>query len=359
VVDPWQPRDQITVSYGTGEVTGIFIRDKVCLGDLESPARTSRDHQDAEEGQMLLQKGMQLSPVPNKSGLVEDSAADRSGMPEGCMTLQFIGALEMSDDPFGTFAFDGVVGLGLLPLSQTPEFNFVEAAAKAGAWGSDVHTSRLFSVYLGVSSEHQSEITFGGWQPEHMHEGTAHSWCNAVNNEEGHWQVRVFGIKAGGVKLDYCDDGSCHAVIDTGTSLMGVPSALGPQLIQSLRYYDTSLGGRCAGPGPSLEIDLGNFTVVLDPHNFARPEFVPDVLDKPKAGEEKMPNRTGNATVAGKTCVPMIMHIDLPLPLNPKTLILGEPVLQRYYTAFDASARRVGFVEARHDELSAPGVVTV
>lgn len=357
VVDPWQPRDQITVSYGTGEVTGIFIRDKVCLGDTESPAKTS---QDPERGQMLLQKGVWIKPNSSKTDLVEDEAADNTRRPEGCMTLQFIGALEMSDDPFGTFAFDGVVGLGLLSLSQTPEFNFVEAAAKAGAWGSDVHTSRLFSVYLGISSEHQSEITFGGWQPEHMHEGTAHSWCNAVNSDEGHWQVKVFGIKVGGAQLDYCNDGTCHAVIDTGTSLMGVPSALGPQLIQSLRYFDTSEGSRCAGPGPSLEIDLGNFTVTLDPHNFARPEFVPDVQDSPRAAEERTHNRTGNASaVAGKTCVPMIMHIDLPLPLNPKTLILGEPVLQRYYTAFDASARRVGFVEAKHAQLPAPEVVTV
>ena len=27
--------------------------------------------------------------------------------------------------------------------------------------------------------------------------------------------------------------------------------------------------------------------------------------------------------------VPMVMHIDLPPPLHPRTLILGEPVLQR------------------------------
>lgn len=360
VVDPWQPRDQITVSYGTGEVTGIFIRDKVCLGDAESPAQIS---QDSEHGQMLLQKGTLIKAIPSEVGLVEDTSDDNNPgpkQPEGCMTLQFIGALEMSDDPFGTFAFDGVVGLGLLPLSQTPEFNFVEAAAKAGAWGSDTH-NRLFSVYLGVSSEHQSDITFGGWLPEHMQEGATHSWCNAVNDEEGHWQVKIFGIKAGGVKLDYCDDGRCHAVIDTGTSLMGVPSALGPQLIQSLRYFDTSDGARCLGPGPSLEIDLGNFTVVLDPHNFARPEFVPELSwDAQKAAEESTPQRTDNATAAfGKMCVPMIMHIDLPMPLNPKTLILGEPVLQKYYTAFDSSVRRVGFVEAKHAQLSVPEVMTV
>merc|ERR1719361_1010533 len=57
---------------------------------------------------------------------------------------------------------------------------------------------------------------------------------------------------------------------------------------------------------------------------------------------------------AGKPCVPMIMHIDLPEPLSQKTLILGEPVLQKYYTAFDAAAPRVGFVAAKHADPIVP-----
>merc|ERR1719223_408631 len=54
-------------------------------------------------------------------------------------------------------------------------------------------------------------------------------------------------------------------------------------------------------------------------------------------------------------CMPMLMHIDLPEPLHPRTLILGEPVLQRYYTTFDSGAKRVGFGLARHDSAGQNG----
>jgi len=99
-------------------------------------------------------------------------------------------------------------------------------------------------------------------------------------------------------------------------------------------------------------VDLGNFTVVLDPADYARPEVVPE--------EGAAPGAAGNGTAGEeRTCVPMLMHIDLPEPLHPKTLILGEPVLQRYYTAFDASAPRIGFAPARHLRPRTPVSISV
>mmetsp|Transcript_12831 Transcript_12831/g.29092 ORF Transcript_12831/g.29092 Transcript_12831/m.29092 type:complete len:501 (+) Transcript_12831:218-1720(+) len=386
VVQPWHPRDQITVSFGTGEVTGIFIKDKVCLGDVES-------QEPAQQGSSMMQKGFQRMPIPNKTVVAEeDTVADHKdtqgqgsdggskaeaevqpSLPSGCLDLRFVAALDMTDDPFSSFKFDGVVGLGLQSLSQTPEFNFVEAGARAGAWGADPFTRRIFSVYLAFSQEEESEITFGGWLPEHMHAGDSHAWCNAVDYQEGHWQLKVYGITAGGQKLDYCDDGTCRAVVDTGTSLLGVPTQLGPELIQNLRYVDKNPDSDCHNPGPRLEIDLGNFTLVLDPSNYARPEIVPEASAL-GLEQDVDSNRTSSATVpiksdtdegskaegtVGKSCVPMIMHIDLPQPLSPKTLILGEPVLQRYYTIFDTHAPRVGFAEAKHKFLHGEHVVTV
>ena len=28
------PRDQVTVTFGTGEISGVFIEDEICLGDI-------------------------------------------------------------------------------------------------------------------------------------------------------------------------------------------------------------------------------------------------------------------------------------------------------------------------------------
>merc|ERR1719356_889901 len=38
-VYPGQSRDQITVTFGTGEISGVFVRDNVCLGEGEASER--------------------------------------------------------------------------------------------------------------------------------------------------------------------------------------------------------------------------------------------------------------------------------------------------------------------------------
>jgi len=77
--------------------------------------------------------------------------------------------------------------------------------------------------------------------------------------------------------------------------------------------------------------------VVLGPTDIARPDFV-QVSQKQEAGTED-----------GQTpCMPMVMFMDLPKPFSPKTLVLGEPVLQKYYTVFDALTPQIGFAAARH-----------
>merc|ERR1719469_1603998 len=42
-------------------------------------------------------------------------------------------------------------------------------------------------------------------------------------------------------------------------------------------------------------------------------------------------------------CSPRFMPVRLPAPVGPKLFILGEPVLQRYYTVYDWANHRVGF----------------
>lgn len=265
---------------------------------------------------------------------------------DGCIDLRMIATTEMSEDPFSSFEFDGVMGLGLSGLSQTSDFNFLETAASGGSWTPMPGAERTFAVFLAISDEEQSEITFGGWQASRLRDGEDLSWNDVRDPDLGYWQLRVFSISVDGVKSDFCDDGSCRAVVDTGTSLLGVPSILGQSLARSLRFNSSSPDGLCDGPGPRLELDLGNFSVALDPADYARPEMASAELLKAA--------NNGDANSSIGACVPMLMHIDLPEPLGAKTMILGEPVLQRYYTAFDAGAKRIGFATARRDGVRRP-----
>lgn len=378
-VMPNQARDQITVSYGTGEITGIFVQDKVCLGPKAPalPAQKGRVAGSAA-GASLLQ--LDRARMQSAAELVEDDEDDEArpkGVDHGCVDLRLVSATEMTDDPFSSFRFDGVLGLGLPSLSQTMEFNFLEASSGAHAWTSLVPDGeRMFGVFLAKSAEEDSEITFGGWKSEHMVNGSELAFCNVQDSEEGYWQLEVFGIKANGRVLDFCSEG-CRAVVDTGSSLLGVPSELGDQLVELLRH--PAQQGACGSAElPRLEIDLGNFTVVLDPADYARLEFIdedgdadaaPATAEAAPAGspaailqqESGLLAATGETDAAGAeqpaeppSCVPMVMHIDLPPPLHPRTLILGEPVLQRFYTVFDASSSpKVGFAPALHQARSA------
>lgn len=392
-VKPGEMRDQITVSFGTGEVTGVFMRDRICLG---SPLAAGPDL-DSALGSSLLQTGKlpalkhaNVTEGENESTAlpptVDEAAAAASGgdaalakqvslaltgkgpMPksgpalealrkaaravhtrqhgDGCVDLRMVAATEMSEDPFSQFQFDGVLGLGLPGLSQTDKFNFLDTAAEMGAWNAIEGAERTFAVFLAVTEDEQSQITFGGWDESLMKEGQEFAWQSVRDPELGYWQLDVIGITANGVKNDFCN-GGCRAVVDTGTSLLGVPSQLGHQLTEALRH-SPGAEGLCDQTRPLLEIHLANFTIALDPLDYSRPEIAnQDVA----AGASQSSDKSDQMQNA---CIPMLMHIDLPPPIGPNTLILGEPVLQKYYTAFDAGATRIGFANVRPEGKRRP-----
>jgi len=321
-------RDQLTVSFGTGEITGVFMHDLVCLGESErQPHLLAGDAPGSSSGSSLLQASVKTVSSPSIPSENKEDA--------GCLQMRFITAIAMTDDPFERFGFDGIMGLGLKTLSQTPEFNLVDVGAQEGAWYGDDYRLKTFGVFLAVSDHEHSEVTLGGYKQEHIVAGEQISWNKALDENLGHWQIAVKSITAAGERLSFCDDGTCRAVVDTGTSLLGVPSHFGNDLVDILRHNATENG--CGGSLPSLEIELEHFTVVLGPSDISRPEFVADG-ERPEGLSDEEAN----------TCIPMLMFMDLPEPLNPKTLILGEPVLQKYYTIFDAVVPRVGFATAHH-----------
>jgi len=323
-------RDQLTVSFGTGEVSGVFMHDRVCLGEVrKQPLLVASDAPGAVSGTSMLQANTKTEA--NSAHPSEDDGRAKVEEP-GCLNMRFITAIAMTDDPFERFNFDGIMGLGLKSLSQAPPFNLVEMGAQEGAWYGDDQRLKMFGVFLAVSDLEDSEITMGGYKKEHIASGEQIAWNKAYDEEHGHWQIKVKSIKAAGKRLPYCDDGTCRAVVDTGTSLLGVSSTLGSTLVDTLRYE--SAAGFCGGDLPSLEIELEHITVVLGPADIARPEFMSDA----DAANADTPH----------TCIPMLMFMDLPAPLSPKSLILGEPVLQKYYTVFDARVPQIGFARARH-----------
>jgi len=319
LVEAGQPRDQITVSFGTGEVTGVFVEDIVCM---------------------------------NGDGATEsnESVAVAGSLQDGCVSMRLIAATDMSEDPFKSFQFDGVLGLGLDGLSQTREFNFLEVVAESvEQWGggSMPHT---FGVFLAEGTSEESEIVFGGWSPTH-HEDDL-SWNSVLEPEMGHWMLPIKSMRVGEETIAFCNEG-CKAVVDTGTSLFAVPTVAFPELYELMKH-PTPLAGHCRGYGPQLHIELEHFTVTLEPRDYARLERATSLSTYMQFLPNSNEKRTGPPSRSDLFCKPMLMALDLPEPLGPKLFILGEPVLRKYYTVYDGLSKTVGIARARHQKGARP-----
>jgi len=330
LVVPGEPRDHISVSFGTGEVTGVFLEEDVCIG-----ARTEK-------------RGQSTAGREGKASLQDDV------LPEGCMRMRMIAATEMSDDPFREFMFDGVLGLGLPGLSEAPEFNFghVVAASAARAGAKRPH---MFAVFLADHKEESSEITLGGFSEERVEDDLA--WNPVYMPEIGQWMLEVKSVRVDNTPVDFCNEG-CRAIVDTGTSLIAVPSVVLPELFELL-MHPASDTMDCKGPGPTLHIELEGLTLRLEPQDYGHVTSTRSVWKDAKANT--IPFLSGSSAKRdddgefSNMCKAMLMSMDIPEPLGPKLLVLGEPVLRRYYTVYESGAvPRVGFSHARHVERTSP-----
>merc|ERR1719263_1922860 len=159
------PRDQITVTFGTGEISGVFIEDDVCIGNL-------------------------------------------------CTNVHFVAATDETDDPFSSFKFDGVLGLALPEMSQGPSFSVMDHLVQSGAL-----KQPLFSVFLSDSDLESSEITFGAIKEEHT---VTEMFWRDVSRPSGYWQVQIEDITINNQKQNLCND--CQVAVDTGTSQLAGPT---------------------------------------------------------------------------------------------------------------------------------------
>jgi len=158
-------RDQITVTFGTGEISGVFIQDDVCIGSL-------------------------------------------------CTNMKFVGATSETDDPFSSFQFDGVLGLALPEMAQGPSYSLMDHLVQSKALRQNV-----FSVFLSDSDMEASEITFGALKDEHM---ASNIFWAPVSRESGYWQVQIEDITIDNKKQSLCQD--CQVAVDTGTSQLAGPT---------------------------------------------------------------------------------------------------------------------------------------
>ncbi|CAJ1352513.1 unnamed protein product [Effrenium voratum] len=276
-------RDQVNIAFGTGEVTGEFVRDTVCL----SPNTASR---------------------------------------KDCTELRVILASEMTQEPFMTFEFDGVLGLGLASLAVDPEFSFFGQMSKMNGL-----TEQTFGYFLSRSDKVPSEISFGGHDKRRL--ATPLEWVPVHKPELGYWQLKLLGVVVAGERLPICEEGGCVAIADTGTSLLGAPRAVTQRMhwLLARKVPENPAEIDCRTfPGPELVFELeGGVNVTIGAEDYSR-----------ATGMRVLNNKTNSSQLI---CRASLLPVDDGEVLGPKAFILGEPALRKYYTAYDWKRQRIGF----------------
>jgi len=372
VVPEGEACDQVTIGFGTGEITGEFTRDRVCFGFPPTGGQAGAEEESATGTEVVSS-----SQVPAQSEAGVETQL--------CVEMSVVLAVEMSTQPFKTFRFDGILGLGLDGLAMNKHFSAFEMMMGTGL------PSARFGVFLSEGEDgEESQIAMGGVDERRLLEPL--SWAPVSMPELGYWQVPIVAVRVGGKLLDVCKDGTCRGVVDTGTSHLGIPAPYDKEMSELLvREAGDVLDCRLID-APEVEIELPGYKMTLHAANYmrrlplregvsvssAQGVYVPSndtntTLSGPSSSDPAGQKLTGNvsspanssssnatastgAAVAGtagsgaeseeqvrRFCSPRLMPVRLPEPLGPKLFILGEPVLHRYYTVYDWANHRVGF----------------
>eukprot|EP00392_Amoebophrya_sp_AT5.2_P014472 g14621.t1 len=178
-------RDVVTITFGTGELSGVFVQDRICVG------------------------------------------------PNICPTANFVAATEESEEPFSLVPFDGIFGLSLSAMSEAPHFNLLDRMIHEKMLHQDI-----FAVYLGGSrgsrssrtAPPESEITFGDYHAERM--ASPMVWTPVT--QPGYWQVEISDLHLNNEPLNLCAENGCQVAVDTGTSLLAGPSYIVNALVEKL-----------------------------------------------------------------------------------------------------------------------------
>lgn len=249
-----------------------------------------------------------------------------SGAVEGFISTDVmeVGGLTIKDQDFGettkmpgfTFAFakfDGIMGLAYDTISVKgvvpPFYNMMQQK---------LIQDSVFSFYLSRAQDGTpigGSLAFGGIEDKYV-DGPI-KYAPVVR--KGYWEVSLDSFLVGDDDLGI----KGTAAIDTGTSLIALPSAISDMINQKIGATKGFRGiytVDCAAIStmPPVVFEFGG-------HKF------------PLQAEDYILQTSGG-------CISPFMGLDLP---GLKLWIVGDAFLRRYYTIYDMGKNRVGFAPAR------------
>jgi hypothetical protein len=198
--------DEVTITFGTGHVTGRCLRDTICIGNL-------------------------------------------------CALGAFIASTDESEHPFASFTFDGVLGLALQNMAQGLDFSLMTQLSSR-----HLLQKPVFSVFLSDSDAENSEITFGDVRRDHM--ASELFWVD-VSSPSGYWEVQIDDITIDNKLQNICNH--CRVAVDTGTSQLAGPSDVIAELSRMLNVAQDCSNYNSL---PDLGFVIGRHVLNLSPRDY-------------------------------------------------------------------------------------------
>lgn len=224
-------------------------------------------------------------------------------------------------DPMGLIykmgKFDGILGMGFDDLSVGHKKTVFSNAIDQG-----VVDKSIFSFYLADNTGdkklgHDSELTFGGYDPKHM-EGKL-EWFPL--SEAKYWEIKVDNMKVGNY-----DVGTISGVVDTGTSLLAGP-------VEAVQKIADEVGAITL---PFLPVH---------PIDCSKAKSMPDMTLK--IGDKILTLKGENLVLKNPLSGLCVLGI-VGMPRIP-FWILGDVFLRQFYTVFDMGNKRVGFAVSKQN----------
>ncbi|KAL8711106.1 MAG: hypothetical protein Q9220_004487 [cf. Caloplaca sp. 1 TL-2023] len=225
---------------------------------------------------------------------------------------------EATSEPGLAFAFgrfDGIMGLGYDTISVNhivpPFYNMIDQG---------LIDAPVFAFYLGDTNTEgdESEVTFGGLNTNHY----TGKLTKIPLRRKAYWEVDLDSISYGDATADLEDTG---VILDTGTSLIALPSTLAELLnkeIGAKKGYNGQYTIDC-----SKRDDLKDVTFTLTGHNFTITPY--DYI----------------LEVQG-SCISSFFGMDIPAPAGPLA-ILGDAFLRKWYSVYDLGTNSVALAPSK------------
>jgi len=226
---------------------------------------------------------------------------------------------EATEEPGLAFAFgrfDGILGLGFDTISVNkippPFYNMIDQ---------QLLDEPVFAFYLGDTNNgegDESEAIFGGVNKDHY----TGKITEIPLRRKAYWEVDLDAITFGDSTAELDNTG---VILDTGTSLIALPSTLAELLNKEMgakKGYNGQYSVEC-----EKRESLPDMSFTLSGHNFTITPY--DYILEVQV-----------------SCISSFMGMDFPEPVGPLA-ILGDAFLRKWYSVYDLGKGTVGLAAAK------------